>query len=313
MIRIGVVNIDVSHPLAFSDILLKESRARYVAVYNDGFRGDDEVEAFIQKRGLEKRCASLDELAECVDIGFIQGCNWDDHIRCAMPFIDRGKPVFIDKPIAGNMRDLARLEELATKGAVILGSSSLRYADEITAFLARDEAERGQIVNVFGTCGIDEFNYGIHVVESICSLMGDRAVSTCYGGTATVAGQVCDSFTVRFEKGATATYHTLSGNWLPCYFLITTTKGVFHVDVDVSKVYKAMLDRICDHMESGKSTLADVPTLCHAVRVMLAGRLSRENGGGAVALADIPMDDPGFDGGAFEMGYAAAAKKIYLD
>ena len=53
MIKIGVVNIDTSHPLAFSEILLKENRARYAAVFNDGFRGDDEVESFIKKRGLE--------------------------------------------------------------------------------------------------------------------------------------------------------------------------------------------------------------------------------------------------------------------
>lgn len=49
MIRIGVVNIDVSHPLAFSQILNQEDRARYVAVYNDGFRSDEEVDAFIHR------------------------------------------------------------------------------------------------------------------------------------------------------------------------------------------------------------------------------------------------------------------------
>ena len=48
MIRIGVVNIDVSHPKAFSEYLKKGNRARYVAVYNEGFRGDDEVEGFIK-------------------------------------------------------------------------------------------------------------------------------------------------------------------------------------------------------------------------------------------------------------------------
>ena len=68
MIRIGVVNIDVSHPLAFSKILLEEDRARYVAVYNDGFRSDAEVDAFIRKRGLECRCETVEELAGKVDV-----------------------------------------------------------------------------------------------------------------------------------------------------------------------------------------------------------------------------------------------------
>ena len=56
MIKIGAVNIDISHPLVFSEYLKKTQRARYTAVYNDGFREDDEVEAFIKNCQLEKRC-----------------------------------------------------------------------------------------------------------------------------------------------------------------------------------------------------------------------------------------------------------------
>ena len=62
MITIGVVNIDVSHPKAFASLLENENRARYVAVYNDGFREDDEVEGFIKKFLLEKRYNDLSVL-----------------------------------------------------------------------------------------------------------------------------------------------------------------------------------------------------------------------------------------------------------
>ena len=110
MFKIGVVNIDVSHPLVFSDILHSGNRARYFAVYNDGFRGDDEVEGFIRNCGLDRRCNTVEELADCCDIGFIQGVNWDKHLDYAEVFIKKVKPVFIDKPIVGNIADCARLE-----------------------------------------------------------------------------------------------------------------------------------------------------------------------------------------------------------
>ena len=96
-IRIGVVNIDVSHPKTFSQTLKEENRARYAAVYNEGFRGADEVKGFYQYAGLDKICNSIDELVACSDVGFIQACNWDKHLVHAMPFIEAGKPVFIDK------------------------------------------------------------------------------------------------------------------------------------------------------------------------------------------------------------------------
>ncbi len=311
MFKIGVVNIDVSHPLAFSEILLKENRARYAAVYNDGFRGQDEVEGFVKKRGLDKICATVEELADYVDIGFVQGCNWDKHLDYAEVFINKGKPVFIDKPIVGSIADCKRLKALVEKGANILGSSSLRYAKELVDFMSIPAEERGEIINIMGTCGIDEFNYGIHVVESIGALEGG-AVSCRFAATGEVGGNICDTYAVTFKSGVTATYTTVSGVWLPCYFLVTTTKTVHNINVDVSQVYKALLDRICDYMETGKSDLADVDTLIESIKIMLAGRISKEKGGVDVKLADIPDDDKGYDGAEFEKGYAAKASKIYL-
>ena len=72
MIRVGAVNIDTSHPMGFADSMKKDGRMQYVGVYNDSFRNDKEVEGFIARYGLEKRCLSIEELAEMCDIGFIQ-------------------------------------------------------------------------------------------------------------------------------------------------------------------------------------------------------------------------------------------------
>ena len=312
MIRIGVVNIDVSHPKAFSDYLLRAERARYVAVYNDGFRGDDEVEAFVKNYGLEKRCLTIEELADMVDIGFVQSCNWADHIAQAMPFIERKKPVFIDKPIVGSLADSRKLEALADSGAVILGSSSLRYAEEVVDFACQPEEERGRIVNVFGTCGVDVFNYGVHIVEAIGGLLGAGARSVKMAGRSVVDGKICETFVVSFASGITATYNTFQGAWQPCDVVIQTTKSTHHFRIDTSKIYGALLDRICDYMETGKSSLAPMTTLTEAVKIMLAGRISREKGGAEVALSDIPVDDPGYDGKAFEQDYGSKASKIYL-
>ena len=62
MIRVGAVNIDTSHPLGFGEVMERDNRARYVAVYNDSFRDHGEVEGFIRRFGLERRCDTLEEL-----------------------------------------------------------------------------------------------------------------------------------------------------------------------------------------------------------------------------------------------------------
>ena len=310
MIKIGVVNIDVSHPVAFSTYLNKGDRARYTAVYNDGFRGDDEVEVFMKKCGVSERYFSIEEMADHVDIGFVQGCNWDRHLMYAMPFINKGKPVFIDKPMVGNITECKKLEQLVRDGAVILGSSSVRYANEIVEFAQKTEEEKGKVLNVFGTAGVDEFNYAIHVVEGICGIAGCEAISNSFAGRSSIDGKVCETFFIRFANGMTAAYNSFSGTWHPFEYVIMTTKTTFQFRIDTSKIYGALLDRICDYVESGKIATAPIEKLTDSIKVLLAGRISREKGGGEVKLSEIPDDDPGFDGNAFEVKYAAAASKL---
>lgn len=312
MIRIGVINIDVSHPKAFAEYLLTTNRARYTAVYNDGFREDDEVEAFIRNFGLEKRCSSVNELADFVDIGFIQGCNWDKHLEYAQPFFERGKPVFIDKPLIGSEIDCIRLDQMVRDGAVVLGSSSVRYAKEITDFMSIDIDERGEILNVFGTAGVDEFNYGIHIIEAIGGILGAGAVSCKFVGDSIYNDKKCDTFYIKFHRGATAVYNLFSGIWQPFEIIIMTTKTTYRFRIDTGRIYKELLDRICEFMETGKSSLARTDQLIESVRIMLAGKISKENDGSEVLLADIPKDYSGYDGYLFENEYAKKAVKIYL-
>ncbi len=312
MIRIGVCNIDVSHPKAFTEILHAENRARYVAVYNDGFRGDDEVEAFIKLRGLEKRCATMEELAACSDIVFVQDCNWDKHLTHAEPVIRAGKPVFIDKPMVGNVRDMKKLRSWIDAGAVVVGSSSLRYADDVQKFMALPAEERGEIINVHVTCGVDEFNYAIHAAAMIGGVL--RGAESCaFLGNTDAGGVHAESFRAQYACGATADFTITHGVWQPCWLTVMTTKG--SRVLDGTGAYKPMLDKICTFMETGsrqQAGLAEIDDIFESIRIMLAGRISRAQGGGYVPLCEIPEDDPGFDGFEFERGYAAAAKKIYL-
>lgn len=311
MIRVGAVDIDTSHPRAFGAYFESSGKARYAAVYNEGFRDDDEVEGFVRMFDLDKKCDSLLELVESVDIGFIHSCNWDKHAQLAKPFIDAGKPVFIDKPIAGNPADCRYFEEVAEQGAVVLGSSSARYAEEVMALSGKKGGEAGDILNVFGSCGVDEFNYGIHIVEAIGGVVGTGAVSTQFVGKAQHENKKCETYFVRFENGVTAIYNNFSGQWQPFDITAMTSADTFSFRIDSSRIYGALLERIFDYMETGKNRLCPVKGLTESVRIMLAGRISREKGGVQVPLSSIPDDYAGFDGSKFEREYARKAKKLY--
>lgn len=302
MLRIGTVNIDTSHAPSFAEILLKGDRARYTAIYNDGFRTDKDVETFIQKYGLEKRYSDLYEMAKHIDVAFIQSCDWDRHIELAKPFAESGVPVFIDKPLVGNLKDIQTIEKWAAEGKVILGTSAMRYTYEHDNFFGNAKSE--DIISLTATVGVDEFNYAIHAVEEILGFMGDiNPVSTRFVGSNSVEDFEADSYRVLFENGVAAYYHISKKGWQPSTAVVVCKKTTFVYKIDSGRVYEAMLNRVCDYFEGDKSRLATVKSMCDSIRIMLAGRKSRLKGGVVVGINDLDEGYGGFDGLEFYHQY----------
>ncbi len=311
MIRVGAVNIDTSHPMGFGDSMKKDGRMKYVGVYNDSFRSNEEVDGFIARYGLERRCDTLEELAGMCDIGFIQGCDWDDHLRCAQPFIQMGKPVFLDKPAVGREADCQKVRELVRQGAAIIGSSSARYAYEIQEFLKIPQEERGEIVTVIGTSGVDEFNYGIHIAEILGGLLGQGAQAVQYMGQGQAQGSVSETYFVRFENGKSGIYTTLTGAWQPFAVIVITTKNTYELKLDSTRLYDALIEQIANYMEGKPHILAPAGAILESVEIMLAGSASRSKGGVLVPLNTLDGTDGAFDGPEFWKKYSAASGAMY--
>ena len=304
MFRIGCVNIDTSHPGCFAQTMKEANLSMaYTAVFSDSFRTDEEINAFMKDAGVKKRFDSLEKMAEEVDIAFIHDCNWDKHIEHAMPFIEAGKLVYLDKPIVGNLVDCFKLEELVKKGAAILGGSSLRYSDEVTEFRKSIGNNNEKIATIFGTCGTDEFNYGIHLIEFIHGLLGAGIYSTTYLGASRSGNNPAEQYLVKWNNGIQVIYQIQFGQWQPCHIVVTTDKAIHHKKVDTSKLYLALLKRIDSFLSEGKP-LASITELMETIKAYLAGKKSRERGGQEIAIHNLSLTDNGFDGSAFEKDYA---------
>lgn len=313
MIRVGTVNIDTSHPMGFAEVMEKSDRARYVGIYNDSFRSDAEVEGFMRRFGVEKRCQTVEELADMCDIGFIQGCNWDKHLDYVQPFFERKKPVFIDKPIVGSLKDCKRVEQFVADGCIILGSSSARYAFEVQEFMNRPVEERGEIVQIFGTCGVDEFNYGIHIAELAGGILGTGIQYVRYIGRSQTENKYCESYYIQFSNGKSFIYNVFTGTWHPFAITVMTTKTTYQFTIDSNRLYEALIEQICNYMEGKENLLVPAKDILESVRIMLAGIASREKGGIPVALDELTEEGPSFDGNKFWNEYSAASGPMYAN
>ena len=113
MINIGVVDLDTSHPGAFHEILKEMDDVAVTAVCDMGdVNPPGFAEEYAEERGIETVCKSPEDMVDLVDAAMVQGCDWDRHLKRARPFLEAGKPTFIDKPTFGKLRDGLAIQEL---------------------------------------------------------------------------------------------------------------------------------------------------------------------------------------------------------
>jgi len=188
-IRLGIIGLDTSHAIAFTKELNNEKAAadlagcRVVAAYPKGSpdikSSTERVPGYteqIKAMGVEI-VDSIDVLLTKVDAILLETNDGRPHLEQIIPCLKAGKPVFIDKPIAGSLADAIAIFELAKKHKVqVWSSSSLRYAEGAQAI------RNGKVGDVLGCdawspCSLeathpDLFWYGIHGVETLFTCMG---------------------------------------------------------------------------------------------------------------------------------------------
>jgi predicted dehydrogenase len=188
-IKVGIIGLDTSHVTAFTkelnDPQAKPDLAgfRVVAAYPLGSK-DIPISVnrrpmftdAVKKLGVEI-VDSIDELLKRVDCVLLESNDGRPHAEQALPVFKAGKPVFIDKPVAGSLVDAVRIYDAAEYFKVpVFSSSSLRYVSGAQALRA---GKAGPVLgaDAYGSCELephhpDFFWYGIHGVETLYTVMG---------------------------------------------------------------------------------------------------------------------------------------------
>jgi hypothetical protein len=131
----------------------------------------------LEKEFKVKLYPTIEEMCQQVDAVLIESVDGRPHLWQAVPVILAGKPLFIDKPMAGSLGDAIAIFKLAERHRVpVFSSSSLRYGTKTQA--ARNGAV-GKVVRceTTGPASLephhpDLFWYGIHGVEALFTVMG---------------------------------------------------------------------------------------------------------------------------------------------
>lgn len=189
-LRLGIIGCDTSHVIAFTEVLNQPEAkdhvpgGKVVAAYRGGSpdipdsanRLDGYTTTLKEKYGV-KFCDSITELCTNVDAVLLESLDGRPHLEQARAVIAAGKPLFIDKPMAGSWRDAMEIFQLAAAARVpVFSASSLRFAKDTQA-VRNGVIGPVSYAETYGPCEIephhpDLYWYGVHGVEALFTVMG---------------------------------------------------------------------------------------------------------------------------------------------
>ena len=211
-VRIGIIGCDTSHVTAFTENLNNPaakdhvSGGKVVAAFKGGSKdipsSANRVEQYsktLKENYGVKFYDSIEDMCHNVDAVLLESVDGRPHLEQAKAVFrtrqamasERGgerstrsgntnqgpKALFIDKPIAGSLRDVKEIFRLAREaGMPVFSSSALRFAKGTQA-VHQGLIGKVTYAETYGPCELephhpDLFWYGVHGVEALFAVMG---------------------------------------------------------------------------------------------------------------------------------------------
>lgn len=217
----------------------------------------------------------VDAVIVATDRGF-------EHVERCRPFVEAGLPVFVDKPLVDNAADLAMFRAWVAEGKPILSSSAMLYAKELMPYRVSTH-ELGAIRFATSTTLKTWERYGIHALSAIYPVMGPGFISARNTG-----GGERNIVHFKHACGAdvlvVAIYDMMGGYGA---VQLCGTRGMVQLQCkDTYHAFKAQLVAFTDYLRTGERPFPWSQTE-ELMRMVIAGIISREEGGREILLADI--------------------------
>ena len=298
ILRIGMIGLDTSHAPAFAKLwnnpeatgLLAEQQ---IVVAFPG--GSPDIESShkrvpqytkdLQALGV-KMVDSLDELISQVDAVVITSLDGRRHLEQAIPVFRAGKPLYIDKPLAGSLVDAIAIQKIAAKhNGKWFSSSSLRFSPAIWKYRIDPELKnqvRGAIA--WSPCSIeathpDLYWYGVHGCESLYTAMGQGCTQVTR-----VSTKGTDSAIGVWDSGRIGEFRGLREGKTD-YGLVVFGDSKIEVGGKYEG-YAPLVDEIAKSFAGGPVPIASDETI-EMFAFMEAADESKRRGGSPVMIADV--------------------------
>ena len=290
MIKLGILDFDTSHVVEFTKRInhIDVAKEQWVegAKVVVGCPGESKLSPE-RIAGYTEQMKKYDiplvdkpgDMIGKVDAMIIAAVDGSVHLERAKPFLEAGIPCYVDKPFTCSLADAKAIVALAEKKKLpLFSSSALRYATEVTEYVA--DPKHGKVLgcSVHGPASLHErnpglFHYGIHAVEILYTIMGPgckRVTCAHEMGTDVVTGV--------WNDGRIGTVRGIRDGATGYGFTAFAEKGISTKTVGTGVIYRELLKHIVE-MFTTKVAPIDVHVTLEIVAFIEAAYKSGNNHG----------------------------------
>jgi Oxidoreductase family, NAD-binding Rossmann fold len=296
-LRVGIIGTDTSHATDFTELLNNRTNRQYIpgARVVAAFKGGSpdipsswsRVEGYaaqLQKKHDVKIVGSIEELCQQVDAVLLESVDGRPHLEQARVVFQARKPVFIDKPIAGSLRDAIEIRRLALQFKVpCFSASSYRFYESMRELMKTDVGTVRSAIS-YGPADKephhpDFYWYGVHATEALYTALGqgcERVVRVASGDTDVAVGT--------WSGGRTGTLMGLRTGATPHRVILFGTKSV--TEQKGSGDYAPLIREIVRFLQTGVAPVSLDETV-EMFAFMEAADESKRRGGSPVDIQEL--------------------------
>ena len=284
----GIIGSDSTHTENYGGILNQDAAVEGLRVTKIWGTDPEQTRQKAQMVGIPTVAERPEDAMEGVDAVMVVNRWGDEHFKPAMLVVERGLPLFVDKPMTEDPGEAAELTRAAQKAGIpFMSASSLRY-DPGMVELGGKLRGMAPIRGLTFAVANDWRLYGVHPVDVILSILG-----TGVADVTSLRDDLNDLVILRWEDGrfgvVTQMRESLyimqctgyaAGGWAQAETTIESGPAGFPVFyIETVRAFKGMLDT--GQWPIGAEEMVDV------IRVVAAAdRSARE--GRTVRLSEIP-------------------------
>jgi predicted dehydrogenase len=230
----------------------------------------EQTEKLARASRIPNTVVDIDDMLDEVDGVIIARDDYETHYPLAKTFLEKGKFVFIDKPLSLDIDELRFFKKYLEDGQ-LMSCAGARYARELDEIRA-SIASFGEMKLIRGTVVNGMEKYGVHMLDGIFGVTGFRVKSvSCFQAKHT-------SMMIKNTDNSLIYIDALGDSSKTLQFDFWSDKKRFHAETnDNFSMFRRLLADFVQMMRT-KAPVVDPELVLNTMKVLIAANLSiKEN------------------------------------